>query len=402
MSGYARSVNGQQFNMIDNGTDYFHSVFGFTGLNPASTVWGLPSLGLGGKYSGISGSPLGEHQNMYEYVDEINLLRGKHSIFFGAEVDVVDYNAYWYTGTPNGGLSANGQYTYNGCNSTCPSGTTTNTAAAWQNPSTFLLTGTPSLKLNGTKYGFMPDANVLADYLLGDYSRNQCHRRRPDWALPSAQHHALHPGRLAHQTQAHYQPWHALRLLLAARGANGHAGILNPVTGQFSVETYNPNRFNFSPRAGFAYALNDKTAIHAGGGLYYYQFSYYDLTNMMNNPFYNTGLNSTQSSTNPVVWTGTTANPNISGSTKGQLEILNLANAEAVWAAMPAPTGVFVPGNSTFTQSMPTSYSEQWNLAVQRTFGKILSADGRLRGQLEPSHLQLQQHQPGCFERHGH
>jgi hypothetical protein len=44
---------------------------------------------------------------------------------------------------------------------------------------------------------------------------------------------------------------------------------------------------------------------------------------------------------------------------------------------MPAPTGVFVPGSSTFTQSMPTSYSEQWNLAVQRTFGRdyLLTVD---------------------------
>ena len=44
---------------------------------------------------------------------------------------------------------------------------------------------------------------------------------------------------------------------------------------------------------------------------------------------------------------------------------------------MPAPTGVFVPGNGTFSQSMPTSYSEQWNLAVQRTFGKnyLLTVD---------------------------
>ena len=375
--GYARSVNGQQFNMIDNGTDYFHSIFGFTGLNPASTVWGLPSLGLGGKYSGISGSPLGEHQNMYEYVDEINLLRGKHSIFLGAEVDVIDYNAYWYTGTPNGALSANGQYTYNGCNSTCPSGTTTNTAAAWQNPSTFLLTGTPSLKLNGTTYGFMPDANVLADYLLGDYSSTN--------ATAGAQVGHFHQHNIMPYIQDDWRIKPKLTINLGMRydyyspvaEANGHAGILNPVTGQFSVETYNPNRFNFSPRVGFAYALNDKTAIHAGGGLYYYQFSYYDLTNMMNNPFYNTGLNSVQSSTNPVVWTGATPNPNISGSSKGQPEILTLANAEAVWAAMPPPTGVFVPGSSTFTQSMPTSYSEQWNLAVQRTFGRsyLLTVD---------------------------
>ena len=57
--GFARSVNGQQFDMIDNGTDYFHQVFGFTGLSPASTVWGLPGLGLAVRTPASAGSPLG-------------------------------------------------------------------------------------------------------------------------------------------------------------------------------------------------------------------------------------------------------------------------------------------------------------------------------------------------------
>jgi hypothetical protein len=377
--GYARSINGQQFDMIDNGTDYF-TYFGLTGLNPAPTVWGLPGLGIGGAYSGISGSPLGEHQNMYEYIDEINLLRGKHSIFFGAEIDVIDYNAYWYSGSPNGSLSASGQYTYNGCNSTCPTGTTNTAAAAWQNPSTFLVTGTPSTTVNGTKFGLMPSANVLADWLLGDYSGTG--------ATAGAQIGHFHQHNIMPYIQDDWRVKPKLTVNLGMRydyyspvlEAQGHAGILNPSTGQFSVGTYNANRFNFSPRAGFAYALNDKTSIHAGGGLYYYQFSYFDLTNMMNNPFYVTGLSAAQTTANPVVWptsAATASNPNIPGSSKGQAEILTLADAEALWTAMPAPTGVFVPGSSTFAQNMPTSYSEQWNLAVQRTFGRdyLLTVD---------------------------
>jgi hypothetical protein len=377
--GYARSVNGQQFNMIDNGTDYF-TYFGLTGLNPAPTVWGLPGLGIGGAYSGISGSPLGEHQNMYEYIDEINLLRGKHSIFFGAEIDVIDYNAYWYSGSPNGSLSGSGQYTYNGCNSTCPTGTTNTSAAAWQNPSTFLVTGTPSTTVNGTKFGLMPSANVLADWLLGDYSGTG--------ANAGSQIGHFHQHNIMPYIQDDWRIKPKVTINLGMRydyyspvlEAQGHAGILNPVTGQFSVGTYNSNRFNFSPRVGAAYALNDKTVIHGGGGIYYYQFSYYDLTNMMNNPFYVTGLSAAQTTANPVVWptsAATASNPNIPGSSKGQAEILTLADAEALWTAMPAPTGVFVPGSSTFSQSMPTSYSEQWNLAVQRTFGKdyLLTVD---------------------------
>ena len=124
----------------------------------------------------------------------------------------------------------------------------------------------------------------------------------------------------------------------------GHAGILNPVNGVFTINSYNANRFNFSPRFGAAYALNDKTAIHGGGGLYYYQFSYYDLTQMMNNPYFNTGLNSVQTQNNPVIWPASSAaaNPD-TGAAPGAQEYLTLAGVEKLWAAMPAPTGVFVP-----------------------------------------------------------
>ncbi len=367
--GYARSVNGQQFDMIDNGTDYFHNVFGLTGLNPLPTVWGLPGLGLGGAWSGISGSPLGEHQNMYEYIDEINLLRGKHSIFFGAEFDIIDYNAYWYNGSPNGSLGSNGEYTYNGCNSTCTGGATTAPGAAWQRSGIWAL---------GSVSGTFPAANVLADYLLGDYVSTN--------ATAGSQVGHFHQHNIMPYIQDDWRVKPKLTINLGMRydyyspvtEAGGHAGILNPVNGVFSVTNYNPNRFNFSPRAGFAYSLNDKTAIHAGGGLYYYQFSYYDLTNMMNDPYYITGLNSTQTQANPVIWpaSSSAANPN-TGAAPGKQEFFTLANAEAVWAQMPAPTGVFVPGNGTFTQKMPTSYSEQWNVAVQRTFGRdyLLTVD---------------------------
>jgi hypothetical protein len=355
--GYARSVNGQQFDQIANGTDYFHQYFGLTGLNPSPTVWGVPGLNVGG-YSGASGSPLGEHQNMFEYIDELNLVRGKHSIFFGAEVDVVDYNAFWYTGSPNGGLGENGQYTYNG-----------STGAAWQRSGIWTI---------GSVSGTFPSANELADYLLGDYNSIS--------ANAGSQVGHFHQHNLMPYIQDDWRISSKFTLNLGMRydyysppsEAQGHAGILNPTTGSFSVQSYSPNRFNFSPRAGFAYALNDKTAIHGGGGLYYYQFSYYDLTNMMNNPYYNTGLNSTQTQTEPVIWpaSNTTANA-VTGAAPGAQNYLTLATAENVWAAMPAPTGVWVPGNSTFAQKMPTSYSEQWNLAVQRTFGKnyLLTVD---------------------------
>jgi len=226
--------------------------------------------------------------------------------------------------------------------------------------------------------GTFPAANELADYMLGDYSSTS--------ATAGSQIGHFHQHNFMPYIQDDWRIAPKLTINLGMRydyyspplEAQGHAGILNPTTGGFTEAPFNANRFNFSPRLGFAYALNDKTAVHAGGGLYYYQFSYYDLTGMMNNPLFNTGLNSVQSQNNPVIWPSSSAaaNPN-TGAAPGQQEFFTLPQIEKVWASMPAPTGVFVPGSTSFAQDMPTSYSEQWNIAVQRTIGKdyLLTVD---------------------------
>ena len=345
--GFARSINGQQFAQVNNGTDYV-TLFGLSGLNPPPSVWGLPAFNVGG-YSGPSGSPLGATQNMYEYSDELNWVRGKHSIFAGLEWDVVDYNAFWYTGQPNGALSVSGEYTYNG-----------SSGAAWQRPGQWLL---------GTVQK-MPSANELADYLLGDYSATN--------ATAGSEVGYFHQHNLMPYIQDDWRVSPKLTINLGLRydyysppaEQYGHAGWLNPQTGKFTEATFLPNKYNFSPRAGFAYALNDKTAIHGGGGIYYYQFSYFDLQGMMTDPLFNTGLNSTQTQVNPVIWPASNTAPNPdTGAAPGQQEFFTLADAEAIWSQMPAPNGTFVPGSLTFAEKMPTSYSEQWNLAVQRTIG---------------------------------
>ena len=308
-------------------------------------------------YAGVSGSPLGATQNMYEYSDEVNWTRGKHSMYAGAEWDVVDYNAFWYTGSPNGSLSENGEYTYNA-----------SSGAAWQRPGQWLL-GSVSQ---------MPAANELADYELGDYVSTN--------ATAGSEVGYFHQHNFMPYFQDDWRVSPKLTLNLGIRydyysppaEQYGHAGWLNPVTGKFTEATFLPSKYNFSPRAGFAYSLNDKTSIHGGGGLYFYQFSYYDLNGMMADPLFNTGLNSTQTQANPVIWpaTNTAANPD-TGAAPGKQEFFTLSDAEAIWAQMPAPNGAYVIGSNTFAEKMPTSYSEQWNLAVQRTFGQnwLLTVD---------------------------
>lgn len=351
--GFSRSLTGQQFGHIGNGTNYF-SQLGLTGLSPAPSVWGWPAFNPGG-FSGPSGSPLSAMQNMFEYSDEVNWNHGKHSIFFGGEFDVIDYNAVWYTGSPNGSLQTNGEYTYNGFNGKPISGT----VPAWQNPGKWVLTGT------------IPFANALADYLLGDYVSTG--------ASAGSQVGYFHQKNIMPYFQDNWRIARSLTLNLGLRydmyspptEKYGHAGYLNPGTGKFTEAPYNANKYNFSPRIGAAYALNDRTAIHGGGGIYYYQYSYYDLVDYTYDPLFNTALTSAQSGVNPVIWpsSSTAPNPN-TGAAPGQQEFLTLSKAETIWGAMPSPSGIFPAGGSTFARNMPTSYSEQWNLAVQRTIGK--------------------------------
>lgn len=353
-AAYARSFTAQQFGQIGNGTNYF-SQLGLTGLTPDLAIWGWPSLNVGG-YSGPSGSPLSSKQNMFEYSDELNWTHGKHQTFIGGEFDIVDYNAYWYTGSPNGGISANGQYTYNGLNGVVNSKLGT---PAWQRSGQWVPTGT------------IPAANQLADYLLGYYNATG--------ASAGSQVGYFHQ----YNTMPYIQDdWRILKNLTLNLGMRydrfsvplekyGHAGYLTPETGKYTEAGYMPNRYNFSPRVGAAYAVNDRTSIHGGGGIYYYQYSYYDLVNYTADPLYNTALNAIQTQATPVIWPTTSlgVNPN-TGASPGQQEFLTLPKVETIWSQMPPATGVFAPGGSTFSKSMPTSYSEQWNLAIQRTVGK--------------------------------
>jgi len=352
--GFSRSLTGQQFGQIANGTNYFTQL-GLTGLSPAPAIWGWPGFNVGG-YSGPSGSPLSAKQNTFEYSDEVNWTHGKHQIFIGGELDLVDYNAFWYTGSPNGALGANGQFTYNG--------TITGAKSAWQNPGQWVaVTG------SGTKA--IPDANQLADYLLGYYNSTG--------ASAGSQVGYFHQNNIMPYIQDDWRIRKNLTLNLGMRYDKfstpleqyGHAGYLNPVTGKYTEGGYKANKYNFSPRVGAAYSLNDRTTIHGGGGIYYYQYSYYDLNYYTADPLYNTALTAVQSQGTPVIWPASSAgvNPN-TGAAPGQQEFLTLSNAESIWAAMPPATGTFAPGGSTFTQSMPTSYAEQWNLAIQRTIGK--------------------------------
>lgn len=353
--GYSRAVTGKNFGQVGNGTDYF-TKFGLTGLSPVPAVWGWPNANPGG-FSGPGGNPTDATEDSYQASDEVNWIHGNHSVFFGAELDKHFYKGVWDTGNPNGSLKTNGEYTYNGSKQ-----------AAWQRPGAWVLGSVA-----------VPYANQLADFLLGYYSATDASAgTQVGWfnqfnIMPYIQDDWRVTKKLTVNLGLRYDNYSS------PKEENHHAGIYDVPHNTYTLGSYAANNFNFSPRIGFAYALNEKTTIHSGFGLYYYQYGYVDLVGMMNDPYYITQLNSTQTQVQPVIWpsSNTNGNPDIAGSTPGQQEFFTLTNAEAVWLAMPAPAGVIGAGSTTFAPKMPTSYVEQWNLAVQRLLGKnwLFTAD---------------------------
>jgi hypothetical protein len=350
--GYSRANTGQSFGNVGNGTNYF-SQLGLTGLSPVKDAWSWPNATPGG-YGGSSGNPVDAIENAFQANDEINWIHGNHSVFIGFELDKRYYKGRWVGGNPNGALTSNGQYTYDGGSN-----------AAW-NQSTGLLTG--SL---GTAYA----ANQFADFLLGYYAATGASAgTQIGWftqynIMPYIQDDWRIGKKLTVNLGLRYDNY------TPPKEKNNHAGIFDIANNKYTHGLYQANKYNFSPRVGLAYAVNDKLSIHSGFGIYYYQFGYVDLNYIMNDPNYITQLNSTQTQTEPVIWptsASTSSNPNISSTSTqvGYAEQFLLSDAQTVWANMPAPSGTFPVGGTTFAPKMPTSYVEQWNLAVQQVFGK--------------------------------
>jgi len=350
--GYSRANTGQSFGNVGNGTNYF-SQLGLTGLSPAADAWSWPTANPGG-FGGSSGNPIDAIENSYQVNDEVNWIKGRHSLFIGMELDKRYYKGRWVTGNPNGSLATNGEYTYD-----------SGSNAAW-NQSTGLLS---------SSLGTANAANEFADFLLGYYaSTNASAGTQIGWfsqynVMPYVQDDWRLGKKLTVNLGLRYDNY------TTPKEKNNHAGTFDIVNNSYKLGLYPANKYNFSPRIGLAYALNDRTSIHAGFGTYFYQFGYVDLNYVMNDPSYITQLNSTQTQAQPVIWpstASTNSNPDITSAAtqRGYAEQFKLSDAEAIWANMPAPSGTFPTGGTTFAPKMPTSYAEQWNLAIQRVFGK--------------------------------
>lgn len=257
------------------GRENYAQEFGLTALQPAPNQWAPPIVYLSSHTSlGNATAPDGAIQNLYQYADEVNWVRGHHTIVMGAELDRVQFNAAW-TVYNNGLFHFNGQYTNN-----------------------------HQSKASG--------GSDIADFLLG-YPYNA------EGAVGTTV-GAFRQFNFTPYVQDSWRATEKLTLNLGLRydfyqsphDIHNHANVYDVATNTTHNGSFHQNYWNIAPRAGFAYSIDPKTVVHGGYGIYYalplynnYQFLLSNPPNylLQNNTYTNTQLVPTGSTfvTNPSV-----------------------------------------------------------------------------------------------------
>jgi outer membrane receptor protein involved in Fe transport len=314
------------YSTTGTGSADFVTQFGLQNLNPAPSQYAPPAVSLT-THTGLGSatSPQGALQKLYEFSDEVNLIHGKHSIFLGAELDKLDMDGNW-TIWNSGQFTFNGQFTSN------------HNAGHLSGGSDIadLLLGFPSSAEGGTGVTIanFREWNVLP-YI------------EDDWRITK---------RLTLNLGLRYDYYSS------PDDAGGHSNVYDLATNTNHPGTFEQSYRNFAPRVGFAYAINDSTAIHGGYGIYYSPFQYNQLQFLMiNEPNFFLQLNTYPLSAPTTVTNTFVANPTLS--------------AEAPF---------------TFQLNMKTPYVQQWNLSVQRSFGRQWLATLSYIGN-KSDHLEIRQ-----------
>ena len=307
------------------------SQLGITGTSDANGVPGIAFTGYAG--FGTSTGLLGDVDNVYQFHDSFSWLHGHHQIKFGGDLD--------YTRSVNSSANATARGTYN-------------------------FTGAFTAQLNGNNATVAKTGDSFADFLLGVPTNGEAK--------------GMPPTHLKWWTISPYvqDTWKITPRLTANLGLSWFCNTPPSATdttnrnllhsfdfktgqptfaalGQINGQLYRMTRTNFAPRLGFSYAIDNKTVLRAGYGMYY-------TTQMALNVQYavvsqiitvNNSISNTQP--NPLYTLGVNAFP---PATVGQITA----------AQVPGITGPIQYLNP----DIRSPYEHQYNLDLQRTFGRYL------------------------------
>ncbi len=300
--GYNRSI--LVLSQQGVGAENYVADFGLKNLNLAKDNSIPPSASISGCCSlGSATNPQGGIQNLFQYADEVNWTRGRHQVFAGLEVDRDQFNGTWT-------LYNGGTYTFNG---------------------QFTGNHAPG---SGQKLG-----SGFADFLLGFPSSAS-----GGIGLPSG---AFRETDVGAYIQDNWKVTRKLTLNLGFRyqyfqptyDKYHKDAITDLQTNTVHQGSWDASGLRVGPRVGLAYALNDKTVIRTGFGIYYNQQPY----NFLQFAIANSPVYILQNVTVPV---GTPV---------------------AVTDVFSANPGKSAQSPFTLGLHSPQPYIEQWNFGIQRS-----------------------------------
>ena len=375
------------------GVSYFDQVFSDAqhnynpvalGLNTGVTdpsLSGAPKLTIGGAAagSGLTGSasgfdpigvtpPEGRTDITGHYDDTVAYTVGKHEFRFGGEFRKSQVYDFYQTG-------ARGAFVFDG------------SQGPWSSTGGSAACDALATKNVGNAAPGVTDGNVLllADFLAGCLSSNNA------IIAEGNQKRTVYENTFDLFAQDAWQITPKLNLNYGIRydyGQSVHDGqkdltSFDPnVAGGFDIQggnvtnLYNPYKGSISPRVGASYALNDKTTIRAGFGMFYdtvYMLSILNLRGTTDGGALGIGNNFAGSA--PVVTTQ--ANPtNPNGGvviTSGQPIFSSLASFQA------NPTTAGVTNSFSVDKNYRPSYTYSYNLNIERQLGpKVIAQIGYL------------------------
>lgn len=221
------------YTLSSAGLENFAQDFGIVALeNTPSSLWAPPTVSLTSYTTvGTATIPSGSIQNLFQYSDEVTFIKGRHTLYFGAELDRIQFDANW-TIYNNGAFTFTGQYTSD-----------------------------HTSKLAG--------GNAVADMLLGfakgvegGIGHTNAYFRQYNF-MPYVQDDWRINNRLTLNVGLRYDYYEA------PADAAGHSNVYDVPTNTNHPGTFHQNYLNFAPRIGFAYAARPATIVRGGYGIYY-------------------------------------------------------------------------------------------------------------------------------------
>jgi hypothetical protein len=376
------------------GVSYFDQVFSDAqhnydpvalGLNTGvtdPTLLGSPKITIGGAAasSGLTGSasgfdligstaPAGRQDITGHYDDAVAYTIGKHEFRFGGEFRKAQVYDFYQT-------NARGVFVFDGSQGpwNVSDGASTGSAAC----------NSLATQNLGVADSGVTDGNVflLADFLAGCLSPNNAH------IAEGNQKRTVYENTWDIFAQDAWQITPKLNLNYGIRydyaqsvhNSDGDLTSFNPaIAGGFAIQgnnvtnLYNPYKGSISPRVGASYALNDKTTLRFGAGMYFdsvYMLSILNLRGTTDGGAL--GIGNNLAGPKPVVTAFATPTNAGGGAviTSGQLIFPTLAQAEA---------GAGITNAFSVDPNYRPSYTYSYNLNVQRELGsKVIAQLGYL------------------------